>query len=57
MSDQTTTVVDFDDLRFDEIATTAHRQIIGDFTAESDAITALHLIRALALRMLEICDD
>jgi hypothetical protein len=39
------------DMTSAEIADMAHRQIEGDFGPVSDAITALHLIEALAHRL------
>lgn len=42
------------DLRPKEIAELARKQAEGGFTAESDALTALYLIEALALRLAEV---
>lgn len=39
------------DLTAEEVATMAHQQIMGSFGPMSDALTALHLIEALAHRL------
>lgn len=49
-----TAAVAMKDLRPKEIAELARKQIDGGFPPESDALTALHLIEALALRLTEI---
>lgn len=47
----------FKDLRPREIAEMAHKQIVGGFTPDSDALTALYLIEALALRLAELASE